>query len=82
MVPPVVQYGGRYKTRTCDPLRVNCAGGLNFIVFEANLGIRACPYFSFKNSFFSDSLETICAKFVPLSHLRLSLTGSIFCLSL
>ena len=61
-----------------DPMRVNCARGLNFIVSEANFGIRVCSYFSFKNSFFSDNLGSICAKFVPFSHRKLSLTGRLF----
>jgi hypothetical protein len=53
--------GGRYRTRTYDPLRVNYAKSLYFIVFEANLGIRAWRYFSFKNLFW----QIVWKPFVP-----------------
>ena len=58
-------YGGRYRTRTYDPLRVNCKQRLFSIVFEAKLLFCAYPYFSLKNPFFDLSLKIISAKLVP-----------------
>ncbi len=64
-VLPIVRYGGRYRTRTCDPLRVNCKTTLFSIVFEAKLLFCACPYYSLKNPFLQLALKNISAKLVP-----------------
>ena len=53
----VSTYGGRYRTRTYDPLRVNCKFNLFSIVFEAKLLFYAYLYFSLKNLFLSTSVE-------------------------